>query len=491
MSNVPVHVRNLTVRIGNRSLLSSVSLSASPGRVTALVGPNGAGKSTLLKVIAGDIPAGGGEAVMGEENVGKLGARRLAELRAVLMQAQTASVPFTAGEVVDFGRAPHAQADPELRARIIRSCDIAHLLDRPVTVLSGGELSRVHLARVLLQDTPVLLLDEPTAALDLRHAEAVLRIAAERAAAGATVIVVLHDLSAAAAHADDVVVLERGEIVARGAPEQTLTADLVSRIYGTPVEILRDSAGNAVIVPAKARNYTNKNNMEGRDAMSPITQESATDTERPLSVILREATAVVHDEAENSGFMSRLLDGDLDSAAAADLAAQLWFIYVALENAVREVSEDPIAAGIYDPRLERVPALELDLAALLGENWRAQITADPSTAAYVRHLEGLAEKRDAAAVVAHHYVRYLGDISGGQVIGRRLSDHYGIDGDGARFYDFAAIGKIKPYRDAYRVQLDELPLTGESSRAALADESVTAFRLNTAVFRDLAAKHVK
>lgn len=221
--------------------------------------------------------------------------------------------------------------------------------------------------------------------------------------------------------------------------------------------------------------------------MSPITQE----TDRPLSVVLRDATAVVHDEAENSGFMSQLLEGELNREAAADLAAQLWFIYTALEEAVRTVSDDPIAAGVYDPRLERVPALEQDLRALLGEGWRDDIVPDESTTAYVRHLQELADKRDAAAIVAHHYVRYLGDISGGQVIGRRLGDHYGIEGDGARFYDFEAIGKIKPYRDAYRVQLDEIPLPDDASRVALADEAVTAFRLNTDVFRGLAAKHVK
>lgn len=241
----------VTVRRSGRVLLDDVSATASPGRVTALVGPNGAGKSTLLAALSGDVAPEVGAVTWGGADLAATPIRERARLRAVLPQSHPATVPFTAGEVIEFGRAPWGEPDPGLRRRVIADCDVAHLLDRPVTVLSGGELARVHCARVLMQDTPVLLLDEPTAALDLRHAESVLALVAARARRGVTVVLVLHDLAAAAAHADDVIVLDGGRVVAAGAPAETLTADLIGDVYGLDVEVLADSAGNPVIVPAR------------------------------------------------------------------------------------------------------------------------------------------------------------------------------------------------------------------------------------------------
>ena len=212
-----------------------------------------------------------------------------------------------------------------------------------------------------------------------------------------------------------------------------------------------------------------------------------TTTDR-LTIRLREATAAAHDDAEHSGFMTSLLDGELNACAAADLAGQLWFIYGALEDAVRSVADTPEGAAIADERLERHGALERDLEFLVGRRWRSQIEALPSTAAYVNRLTELARTRDAACLVAHHYVRYLGDLSGGQIIARRLRDHYDIDGDGAAFYDFSDLGKIKPYRDAYRDRLDALEFRDDVRDRVLA-EAVLAFRLNTTLFRELDARH--
>ncbi|MFC3849421.1 heme oxygenase (biliverdin-producing) [Corynebacterium hansenii] len=212
-----------------------------------------------------------------------------------------------------------------------------------------------------------------------------------------------------------------------------------------------------------------------------------TTTDR-LTTRLREATAAAHDDAENSGFMSSLLTGELHVSAAADLAEQLWFIYGALEAAVRDIDGTPEGAAIRDARLERHEALEEDLEFLVGPRWRATIEALPATVAYVNRLTELGRARNAPALVAHHYVRYLGDLSGGQIIARRLRDHYGIDGAGARFYDFADLGKIKPYRDDYRRRLDGLDLHGDVRDRVLA-EAVLAFRMNTAVFRELGARH--
>ncbi|MFD5869066.1 heme oxygenase (biliverdin-producing) [Corynebacterium sp. NPDC060344] len=210
-----------------------------------------------------------------------------------------------------------------------------------------------------------------------------------------------------------------------------------------------------------------------------------------LTARLREATAAAHDDAENSGFMTALLDGDygdLGACATADLAGQLWFIYGALEDAVRAIADTPEGEAIRDVRLERVDAIERDLEFLVGPRWRSSIEALPPTAAYVNRLTELARRRDASALLAHHYVRYLGDLSGGQIIARKLRDHYGIDGDGARFYDFAALGKIKPYRDAYRDRLDALVLH-DDVRDRILSEAVLAFHMNTALFRALDERH--
>ena len=245
--------RSVRVRRSGRILLDDVTVHASPGRVTALVGPNGAGKSTLLAALSGDRAPDAGGVFFDGADLHAVPTRDRAWLRAVLPQSHPATVPFTAGEVIEFGRSPWGEPDPDLRRRVIADCDVEHLLDRPVTVLSGGELARVHCARVLMQDTPILLLDEPTAALDLRHAESMLRVIGARARAGATVVVVLHDLAAAAAHADDVIVLDAGRVVAAGTPAETLTAQLIGDVYGLDVEVLADSGGNPVIVPARRR----------------------------------------------------------------------------------------------------------------------------------------------------------------------------------------------------------------------------------------------
>ena len=335
-------------------------------------------------------------------------------------------------------------------------------------------------------------LDEPTAALDLRHAEAMLRLIGGRARDGVAVVVVLHDLAAAAAHADDVVVLDGGRVVAAGAPADTLTAELIGDIYGLDVEVLADSGGNPVIVPARGRHPTptvTATPTEHPNHRHPRRGDMLQTTTERLTIRLREATAAVHDDAENSGFMTALLDGELTPGAVADLAGQLRFIYGALEDSVRAVADTPEGAAIADARLERHDALERDLAFLVGPRWRSSIEALPSTTAYVNRLTELGRNRDASALLAHHYVRYLGDLSGGQIIARRLRDHYGIDGDGARFYDFSAVGKIKPYRDAYRDRLDALGLDDEV-RDRIVAEAVLAFRMNTALFRELNARHL-
>ncbi|VEH71908.1 MULTISPECIES: heme oxygenase (biliverdin-producing) [Corynebacterium] len=207
---------------------------------------------------------------------------------------------------------------------------------------------------------------------------------------------------------------------------------------------------------------------------------------KPLSVALREETAHAHENAERSAFMQRLISGELTAEAAADLGGQLWFVYESLERAVRSVADTPIASAVADPRLERRFALEADLAALVGGDWREKIRILPATASYVARLEEISGS--AVEVVAHHYVRYLGDVSGGQVIAARLGALYDIEPDALNFYDFSAIGKIPPYRKGYRERLDSLILTADE-REALLLEAQRAFAFNSAIFAELNKRH--
>jgi len=202
--------------------------------------------------------------------------------------------------------------------------------------------------------------------------------------------------------------------------------------------------------------------------------------ETPLHTLLKESTATVHDEAENSSFMGDLLAGRSGRDAFVALTRQLWFVYSALEETVDALAEHPVIAPLHDEELRRLPALERDLDAI-APGWRDDNTPTPGTTAYVARLKECAS--DPVRLVAHHYTRYLGDLSGGQVIPRLLTRHYDIT-DGLDFYRFEGIAKPKTYKDAYRAALDALPLDAEEKQRA-ADEAVEAFRLNTAMFADL------
>ncbi|MCK7641860.1 biliverdin-producing heme oxygenase [Corynebacterium sp. P6145] len=205
----------------------------------------------------------------------------------------------------------------------------------------------------------------------------------------------------------------------------------------------------------------------------------------PLSKALKSSTADAHKSAEYSTFTQDLMAGKLTVADFIALQEQSWLFYRALENAARAVADDPIAAAIVDPALERVPSIEADLDALHGTtDWREKVTALPATEAYVASLNEIADDADAPGLIAHHYVRYLGDLSGGQVIARMMQRHYGLGPEVLSFYRFAGIPKVKPYKDSYRAALDSLPLEA-SDRERLLDEACAAFLFNFNLFADL------
>lgn len=252
---VRLEAAGLSVDLGGRRVLDRVGLAVGGGEVVALVGPNGAGKSTLLGALAGDLRATEGTVALDGRPLASYRTRGLAQRRAVLMQQQRLAFGFTVEDVVRMGRAPwHGtaaqDADDAVVARAMNHADVGEHAARSFPTLSGGEQARAAFARALAQQTPVLLLDEPTAALDIRHQETVLAVAREGARAGAAVVVVLHDLSLAAAYADRICLMERGRVRADGAPRDVLDPELLSVVYQHPVRVV-DVDGLPVVVPVR------------------------------------------------------------------------------------------------------------------------------------------------------------------------------------------------------------------------------------------------
>ncbi len=237
-----LELKGVGVRRQQRQILADVSLAFMAGSVTALVGPNGAGKSTLLGVACGDLPADAGEVLLRGVALGGLRAGALARERAVMPQEHAVRFAFSVEEVVAMGRLPHpsdAREDVRQVEAALDAAELQALRLREVQQLSGGESARTTFARVLAQATPLLFLDEPTAALDLRHQERTLRSVRGLADAGACVLVVLHDLNLAAGHADRIVLLEQGRVAADGKPAQVLTETNLQRVYQQDVLVMQ------------------------------------------------------------------------------------------------------------------------------------------------------------------------------------------------------------------------------------------------------------
>ncbi|MDH6182196.1 iron complex transport system ATP-binding protein [Microbacteriaceae bacterium SG_E_30_P1] len=246
---------DVTVELDGARVLDSVSLDVRAGEVLALVGPNGAGKSTLLGVLSGERRPSRGNVTLDGRELSSIRSAELARLRSVLTQDNQVSFPFRVIEVVSMGRSPWARSvesrdDIAAVHEAMDAADIHHLAERRYTQLSGGERARVSLARVLAQRATTVFLDEPTAALDLRHQEDVMRQARGLAESGCAVVVVLHDLSLAGAYADRIALIANGRLEAAGTPVEVLTEERVERVYGLPVD-LHLVAGRPVVVPTR------------------------------------------------------------------------------------------------------------------------------------------------------------------------------------------------------------------------------------------------
>lgn len=249
--------REVSVIRSGKEILNDFSIDLHAGEVVVMVGPNGAGKSTALAALSGELTADSGQVKLFDREISTWTPRQAAMRRAVLLQDTDIAFPFTTEEVVEMGRSPWDDtADAALDDQIIDSAmamtEVSHLRTRRYTSLSGGERARAALARVLVQAAPIMMLDEPTAALDIKHQEQVLQLARDYAQTGCAAIIVLHNLELAAAYADRVAVLSNGHLLDIGSPKSVLTPKLLTDVYGYPIEVFAHPLrGSLLIQPVR------------------------------------------------------------------------------------------------------------------------------------------------------------------------------------------------------------------------------------------------
>jgi len=252
---VSVEIRNVTAGYGGDPVLRDVSLAVAENEWVAILGPNGAGKSTLMKVIAGLLDPSAGTVTVEGGSPGDHGRRRMAQLVAYLPQDPFFPESMTGGEYVLLGRAPHlgyfaveGPGDIAVANEVLSLLDAGHLANRPLGDISGGERQRVLLARALAQEPEVLLLDEPTTALDVGHQVAALdMIGSIRRERPLTIVAAMHDLSLAGQFTDRLILLAAGQVVATGTANEVLTAPLIKQHYNADVQIVQVPGGVAVV----------------------------------------------------------------------------------------------------------------------------------------------------------------------------------------------------------------------------------------------------
>ncbi|MBV9214601.1 MAG: ABC transporter ATP-binding protein [Acidobacteria bacterium] len=241
-----LEVNDISVRYDGRDALSGVGLAVREGETVVLLGANGAGKTTLIKAMNGTVPVASGEIVLNGRSLGVLSRREIARSVAVVAQENETRFPVTALEFVLSGRFVYGgpfgwetDEDVSFASQALQECDLAEFETRLMNELSGGERQRVVLARALATNARILLLDEPTANLDLAHQAMMFRLVRKRCDEGSSAVVITHDLNLAAEFADTVVLLKGGRLIASGAASDVLTAENIKEVFG--VDVLLDA----------------------------------------------------------------------------------------------------------------------------------------------------------------------------------------------------------------------------------------------------------
>lgn len=257
-SPMTLSLANVGVHYGERPILSGVALELAPGALIGLIGPNGAGKTTLLRACASLIPRSSGTISLNGRPLEDWNRRQRARIIGYLAQEKSVQWPIAAARLVALGRLPHLGpwdalpgADEAEVVKAMAATDVMDLSDRAVTELSGGELTRVLVARVLAGAPSILLADEPVSGLDPAHAIQVLTIFREIARAGRTVVVVLHDLMLAARFCERIVLMDHGAIAADGAPLDVLTPSNLARYYGITADVIAHEGEHYVLPRAR------------------------------------------------------------------------------------------------------------------------------------------------------------------------------------------------------------------------------------------------
>ncbi|UUU42699.1 ABC transporter ATP-binding protein [Streptomyces sp. NBC_00162] len=256
--------QNVTLGYDQRVIAENLSVEIPDNSFTVIVGPNACGKSTLLRALSRMLKPSAGRVLLDGQAIGSMPAKKVAKTLGLLPQSSIAPDGITVADLVSRGRYPHqgllrqwSSQDERIVAEAMASTGVAELADRAVDELSGGQRQRVWIAMALAQQTPLLLLDEPTTYLDIQHQIDVLDLCAElHENQGRTLVAVLHDLNHAARYATHLIAMRGGEVVAEGPPGEVVTAELVERVFGLRCQVIADpETGTPLVIPAarKAR----------------------------------------------------------------------------------------------------------------------------------------------------------------------------------------------------------------------------------------------
>lgn len=280
-----LHARNLTLRYEERTISRDLSVTIPDGSFTVIVGPNACGKSTLLRALSRLLVPANGSVILDGKPIAALSSKDVARRLGLLPQSAVAPEGITVADLVARGRYPHqsflrqwSRTDEAAVLAAMEATHVADLSGRLVDELSGGQRQRVWIAMVLAQETPILLLDEPTTFLDIAHQIEMLDLLSDLNAEGRTVVAVLHDLNHACRYASHLIAMKEGDVIAQGRPNDIVTEHLVQTVFGLPSIVMTDPvSGSPMVVPKGRSKCTEKSGVKREETVAVVTLETASD----------------------------------------------------------------------------------------------------------------------------------------------------------------------------------------------------------------------